>query len=193
MLKVRARILPAPALIYGAGGPRESELITGSWNLRGARLKQPASYKYAGIAYLGRRHRKDEILQFYTKFTYGLKALGINIPRDGPCYVDNLTGRRAAKDLYEQTGNMFRVKPDVLFFILDDSQKAAYKELKAACEVELGVPSQVMSSSKCMRGQDQYIANVGLKLNAKLGGINWVVPEPLFGKGCFHIPMCLHP
>lgn len=30
------------------------------------------------------------------------------------------------------------------------------------------------------KGQAQYIANIGLKANVKLGGINSIVPEPLF-------------
>src|SRR5438552_1036939 len=32
------------------------------------------------------------------------------------------------------------------------------------------------------RGQDQYLANVGLKVNAKLGGMNTKLTEELFGQ-----------
>lgn len=41
----------------------------------------------------------------------------------------------------------------------------------------MGVPTQCMKSSKCSRARQQYFANVLLKLNVKMGGIN-TVPEP---------------
>ena len=42
---------------------------------------------------------------------------------------------------------------------------------------QMGVPTQCMKSSKCSRAKQQYYANVLLKLNPKMGGIN-TVPEP---------------
>jgi eukaryotic translation initiation factor 2C len=41
----------------------------------------------------------------------------------------------------------------------------------------MGVPTQCLKSAKCGRGSAQYFANVCLKLNVKLGGIN-TIPDP---------------
>lgn len=41
----------------------------------------------------------------------------------------------------------------------------------------MGVATQCLKSSKCFRAKPQYYANVCLKINVKLGGIN-AIPDP---------------
>ncbi len=40
----------------------------------------------------------------------------------------------------------------------------------------------VITKATNQRGQQQYLANIGLKVNVKLGGINSTIEEPLFKK-----------
>ena len=54
-------------------------------------------------------------------------------------------------------------------------------QVKLSSDVHLGVPSQCVVSTnagigrRLQRPRDQYIANVALKVNAKLGGVNSVI------------------
>ena len=69
-----------------------------------------------------------------------------------------------------KTGNAFNRKPDIFFFLLHGASTSIYKIIKNVCEVKLGVASQVMLVEKAfnLKGQLQYLGNIGLKVNAKV-------------------------
>jgi hypothetical protein len=59
---------------------------------------------------------------------------------------------------------------------------ANYAQVKALGDVELGLPTQCIAASKAglgprstPKGRSQYLANVSMKINAKLGGSNVLV------------------
>ncbi|KAM7519207.1 hypothetical protein LguiB_018169 [Lonicera macranthoides] len=54
-----------------------------------------------------------------------------------------------------------------------------YKYLKWVSETKIGVITQCCLSEQANKCQDQYLANLGLKINAKLGGSNAELNEPL--------------
>jgi eukaryotic translation initiation factor 2C len=56
-----------------------------------------------------------------------------------------------------------------------------YAGLKYICDVYLGIATVSCQSSKIRKekGQLQYFANVALKFNAKLGGINHAVDDSM--------------
>jgi hypothetical protein len=63
--------------------------------------------------------------------------------------------------------------------MLPSRSAALYSEVKLASDAALGLPSQVMVApvagvgrGAAPRGRLQYCANLGLKINAKLGGVN---------------------
>lgn len=60
-----------------------------------------------------------------------------------------------------------------------------YTQIKRASDAHLGIPSQCFVAAKAnvgtgdpTRGRDQYTANLALKVNAKLGGVNCTL-EPV--------------
>ena len=61
-----------------------------------------------------------------------------------------------------------------LLIILSNGDKRVYDTIRHICDVELGIPATCAQSAKIRkeRGQLQYMANVALKINAKLGGVN---------------------
>ncbi|KAE8715066.1 Argonaute protein group, putative isoform 2 [Hibiscus syriacus] len=59
-----------------------------------------------------------------------------------------------------------------LLCVLSKKDEDGYKNLKWIWETKIGVVTQCCLSSKAKIGKDQYLANLGLKINAKLGGSN---------------------
>ncbi len=48
-----------------------------------------------------------------------------------------------------------------------------YNDIKRIAETDMGVRTQCMLSRHLRRCQEQYCVNLGLKINAKLGGKNY--------------------
>ena len=86
----------------------------------------------------------------------------------------------------------------------------AYTDVKRASDSFLGIPSQCFAANKAKlgdpdpRGREQYLANIGMKVNAKLNGVNVVLtPRGLFpwmtrpymvlGKTPAHAPLHCQP
>jgi eukaryotic translation initiation factor 2C len=61
-----------------------------------------------------------------------------------------------------------------------------YKYLKYVSETQLGVITQCCLVGNANKLNDQTLANIGLKINAKLGGSNMELNEPLF-RGSEHV------
>lgn len=185
MLKVSARILPSPNPIYSAGSDMRPPIL-GQWNLKNKRFLQPASIKSYGLLYLpGNRAVGDAQLQeFVRSVRNGFSNVGIEIPANLPAYLKgNPQGdlKQIILELLSKTAAAFRRKADLLIVLIHSSQEKIYRALKSICDVRLGVASQVMQVEKAFgRGQPQYIANITLKVNAKLGGLNSRISEPLF-------------
>lgn len=68
---------------------------------------------------------------------------------------------------------------ELLLVLLPSRSAALYQEVKLASDAALGLPSQVLVAGAAgvgkgvqPRGRLQYCANLGLKINAKMGGVN---------------------
>jgi eukaryotic translation initiation factor 2C len=57
-----------------------------------------------------------------------------------------------------------------MIFIVNDRNVEVYRRIKKSCDCRFGVPSQVLQSKHVQGNQPQYISNVCMKVNAKLGG-----------------------
>ena len=73
------------------------------------------------------------------------------------------------------------LEPQLLFVIKQDTTKDQYALIKYISDVMLGIPSQCVVQEKFCNTRKpvspQYLANVILKMNAKLGGSNVVLNE----------------
>ncbi|KAL6509670.1 argonaute 1 [Orobanche gracilis] len=68
---------------------------------------------------------------------------------------------------------------DLLIVVLPDNNGPLYGELKRICETDLGTVSQCCLSKHVYRMSKQYLANVALKINVKVGGRNTVLVDAL--------------
>ncbi|KAI9448014.1 argonaute-like protein [Lactarius indigo] len=81
--------------------------------------------------------------------------------------------RAAGGECQRRTRNL----PTLIVVVLPEGGNDIYSAVKHFGDVATGVVTQCMKSSKCFRAKPQYYANITLKLNVKLGGVN-SVPEP---------------
>ncbi|KAI0068655.1 argonaute-like protein [Artomyces pyxidatus] len=189
-LKINARVLQAPTLKYGVGS-RQANITPrdGAWNMMEKRMFNPSRIDSWVVVIFERRQRFDD--QRCQNMINGLMeactAVGI-IMNNAPMHVSWQSGQGNIQQHLINAGNECRKKtanaqnpngtpPSLIVVILPEGGNDIYTAVKHFGDVVAGIPTQCMKSSKCFNAKQQYYANVTLKLNVKLGGIN-TIPEP---------------
>lgn len=187
MMAVRARILPVPDLLYG--NRRNVKPDNGMWNLRGLQFLKPATIRSWSLIYLTNSPRPDhETKQFCSNIVQSFRNVGMTVPQQGPPYlIGNPNGHMPSivNDAKALAMKAFGAEPNVIFFILKGASTERYQVIKMGMDCRLGIASQVMLEEKCMnvKGGPQYLGNIALKVNVKLGGTNCIAQEELFSQG----------
>ncbi|KAK5548619.1 hypothetical protein LTR46_011956, partial [Exophiala xenobiotica] len=70
------------------------------------------------------------------------------------------------------TSSPNRPPPSLVLVIIPSMDSAIYNRVKYACDVKVGLINVCVIASKFAKANDQYLANVALKFNLKLGGRN---------------------
>lgn len=108
-----------------------------------------------------------------------LKETGINI---GDPIFSDICALRDDDDLrIEATLQKAAKNVDLLFIMLPKDNMPVYDRIKHLCDVRFGLATICSVGSKLMKpaGQDQYMRNLALKFNLKLGGDNQVVKSKI--------------
>ncbi|KAA1466451.1 argonaute-like protein [Dentipellis sp. KUC8613] len=175
-VKIGARVLVPPTLRYGAKSRQPT--ITpkdGAWNMIDKRLFQPGVIEN-WIVVVYERHQRfnsNNVSDMIAGLTAACNTVGASYYTHfhRPHLDQHL--RNAGITCRNKTGAL----PTVIVVILPEGGNDIYNEVKHFGDISAGVVTQCMKSSKCSRAKPQYYANVTLKLNVKLGGIN-TVPDP---------------
>lgn len=179
MMEVEGRMLQPPTLEYG--NKAVIQPANGAWNLKDLRvlesLKCPKDGYQMVCINFSERTPMGQFEEFWRGFQRTLDRTGIKLagrapfeqPQRGKSLADQLKGYR---DKY---------KADMFLCLLDMNQKQVYAQIKEICETQLGLPTQCVCSKNVagkMCGSPQYHANIGLKVNIKLGGMNQKLQKP---------------
>ncbi|KAF8914444.1 argonaute-like protein [Gymnopilus junonius] len=182
-MSVRARVLPPPMLKYGEGSAQKTiKPANGSWNMRDKKFFKPSVIKqWVIVVYESERRfprRAAEEMAF--GFCQGAVSVGMQVMDSHPVIVyENGQGvigeqlKRAGKACLDQK----KSPPNLMVVVLPEGGNQIYTAVKHFGDVTMGVATQCLKSNKCSRAKPQYWANVMLKLNVKLGGINSVLGE----------------
>ncbi|KAI0734018.1 argonaute-like protein [Fomitopsis betulina] len=182
-LNTPARVLAPPTLRYGVGSKQQTiDPRSGSWNLVDKKFYKAASFdRWVVVVYENDRRFNMQTAQ---GVVIGLLAacdsVGIVVKERQPIIrYENPQGRigdqlKAAGMACNQKNGGF---PQLIVAILPDGATDLYVAIKHFGDVAVGIATQCMKSSKCGRAREQYFANICLKVNVKLGGIN-SIPEP---------------
>ena len=74
--------------------------------------------------------------------------------------------------------------------VLPERSKRLYPEIKRVGDIVLGIPTQCVLSKYVQQAKPELCANISLKINAKLGGINHVI-DPLEKSPVFREPVII--
>lgn len=183
MIVAEGRQLPPPSIEY-AGNVRENPR-DGQWNMRNKRFQSPARLtSWAVISCCdSRRCSKADIQKFFKAIINQMGQLGMACPNVLPPIVEKRMPRDPVKNLFIQAmdaaRSTFKAPPQLIWMVNPVSDQHAYGELKRMSDTEVGVVSQCMLSKHIPKCNPQYMANILMKVNTKLGGKNAVISGPL--------------
>ena len=153
--------------------------MAGSWNMRQIQFCKPAAMKswtYIHILQYKTRARNltdDRELQAALKGfcgTLGSMGMAVGPPKQGTRI--ELDGINDAADIEAAILGLQKAhNPGFILGILSDKNTGIYNCVKQVCDVRCGIRNVNVLSTK-INSNDQYNANVGLKINLKLGGAN---------------------
>lgn len=181
-LKVQARVLKPPMLKYGAGSrqltitPRD-----GAWNMVDKRFFKPVAIERWVVVIYERQARFNEnaARDMVNGLVGSCRDVGIKLADNPMLFWENGQGRIA--DQLRAAGaacaKKHKAGPNLMVVILPEGGNDIYTSVKHFGDITMGVATQCLKSSKCFRAKPQYYANVCLKINVKLGGIN-TIPDP---------------
>ncbi|KAI6038599.1 Piwi-domain-containing protein [Pisolithus marmoratus] len=192
MAVVPGRILPTPGIKYSQNNSPAVD-NKASWNLRGVRFAAGATLEKMAVLVIKDGKQRDEfagvsdpeLREVVTGFRQMCTTSGMRVGGE-PIYLEaRLPGkdnndpmRKKAIDSIRQVLRTMKVKPTIIMVILADGNRAIYEGLKHLCDVFLGVATVCVHSSKIKKKSPQYYANVALKFNMKLGGVNHNLSDP---------------
>ncbi|KAJ7284419.1 argonaute-like protein [Mycena rebaudengoi] len=177
LVTTQARVLKAPILKYGA----ETKLApaNGMWNRADKRFYKPATITGWVMIILESLNRfSDQVAgQVAKDFVKGCRATGMIVKNEAPI-VRRVNGQgnippqllAAGAECYQKT----KAAPTLFVVILPEGGNDLYTIVKHWGDVTKGIATQCLKSRKCNGAKPQFWANVALKVNAKLGGVNVV-------------------
>ena len=180
MMEMEARVLPTPLIQLGSGATVAPS--QGVWGTDGQTLLRPAlCQSYALLALVPQR--EQAVLQ---KFCDALwrksQQLGMGLPH-WPDLVKFGRSREELGQLFQEIlaeyGRSGR-RCQLVLIVMPAKSQETYMVAKEASDLNFGIMSQCLLMKTVAKPSPATCANILLKLNAKLGGINWraVMPGP---------------
>lgn len=211
MTNVPARILPPPSILYAHG--RATVDQRASWNFKDKQFKDPKTLNNWAVLIIKDGLGSDFVgpydkglIRILEAFALFCNNSGMSVVADPAVTTATLPPKVSTDPFRKQGINAIRDallrlpnKPSIVLVMLSNSDRPIYAGLKALCDGKLDVHTVCCLSQKIqsVAGQLQYLANVALKVNMKLGGVNhtldhhglgWLLNEStiIFGSDVTH-------
>ncbi|KAF5194915.1 argonaute 1A [Thalictrum thalictroides] len=181
---VEARVLPAPWLKYHDDGKERDCLPSvGQWNMMNKKMVNGGTVNNWMCINFSRSVQDNLARGFCNELAQMCCVSGMAFKLEPilPAYLarpDQV--ERSLKTRYQEAlTKLHGQELDLLIVILPDNNGPLYGELKRICETDLGVVSQCCLTKHVFKMNKQYLANVALKINVKVGGRNTVLRDAL--------------
>lgn len=188
MTCLSGRILPPPDLKLG-GQSRLSVNDKCQWNLVGKSVVEGKALQRWALIDFSSQERKPFFRLQVDEFIFRLKdrCRKLSINMEEPAVV-RFTGMHELSAV-GKVENLFKAvvaeacqringKLQMIICVMT-SKDNGYKYIKWVSETKIGIVTQCCLSPLANKGQDQYLSNLCMKINAKLGGSNMELMERL--------------
>ncbi|KAJ0266519.1 Protein argonaute 9 [Hirschfeldia incana] len=171
--QVEGRILPAPRLTVGNG--KEFQPRNGRWNFNDKKLVEPATVTRWAVVNFSARCDTNRLISDLIRCGR-MKGINVEPPykvvfQEDPRFKDAPPNIRVQKMFEQMRSELGDKKPLFLLCILAERKNSlVYGPWKKKILVEEGIVTQCIAPTPKIN--DQYLTNVLLKINAKLGGLN---------------------
>lgn len=189
MMELDGRVLSTPGILYDGGG---QPLIPskGAWNMKGIKLYKGATINSWGLVVYNDAKkpglREDQCIKFQNELMRTANGMGIRIGQ--PCYQRVITDQRdnASKIVTEAVSKDNKIE---LLVVVLPGKTPFYADLKRICETEngytdiedenvkqvvkgQGLSTQCIQAKNAQKCNPMTLAQLCLKINAKMGGLN---------------------
>ncbi|KAL9121776.1 MAG: hypothetical protein Q9187_001664 [Circinaria calcarea] len=182
MLATQARLLAPPAVEFG-GKFQLKPMYSGRWRIDQKKFFRPNSQPLIswGVCVVNGNGRDivdpTEARAFIADFVRIYKEHGGVVSNPTPLITQGGSDIGATiLNFFSQIGNAYNKRPQMMVFMLSSKDAFQYTRIKKSCDCRWGVVSQCMQNAHIKKRQPQYISNVLMKFNAKLGGATSRVP-----------------
>ncbi|XP_062094973.1 protein argonaute 2-like isoform X2 [Humulus lupulus] len=188
MTTVRGRLIQPPELRLGKKGIKKRNIFQSEnldWNLVRRSLVQGTRINnWVVLDFSSEEQKQGNKLQFTNflpKFTRRCRELDISIaenPAYGAGSMENFSSVETLGQFIDIQLKAARPKlegPLQLILCVMSRKDPGYKYLKWIAETKIGVVTQCCLANRANKVDGNYLANLALKINAKLGGINMQV------------------
>ncbi|KAF7295918.1 Argonaute-like protein [Mycena chlorophos] len=186
LITAPARVLKAPTITYWNNLRQTPK--DGAWNMADKKFFQPATISYVVVVSCVRINQQTMIDMARDLITgcetYGIRLVekhpyhdSANIHHPDPDLIARLSTIKMAvqnQQIYRQLNHA-----QALFVVIlpDNQNSQLYTQVKFWGNSQVGVATQCLKASKCQRANQQYWANVALKINNKRGGVNAILSD----------------
>ncbi|KAI1122114.1 RNA interference and gene silencing protein [Nemania abortiva] len=188
LITVPGRVLGAPAIKYSGTGVAMPRF--GSWDVRGIKFSTKAelsSWTYLRISLQRGRNFWNSDSDFLAKvdeLQNKLRDLGVSVSNYLPG-KHIITDPQHLESEIDHWIHRFAInprRPKMILVIMPEAEiTTVYNRVKYICDVKEGILNVCVIDSKFSRANIQYLANVSLKFNLKLGGRNHVLDPSKLG------------
>jgi len=156
----------------------------GSWNMVGMTLQDPQRIFSWAVVSFDSSLSMEKLRKFTEDLFRCMIGLGMAVADETPPIRIESPSRvgevlfRVGTEATKSPSNVAKPDPTkpptMMLVVLQDNTAEVKKAVKQWGDIELGVPTQCVKSSKVPKANDQYLKNLCLKINAKLGGVNLI-------------------
>ncbi|RDX61992.1 Protein argonaute 2, partial [Mucuna pruriens] len=185
MTNVTGRVIQPPQLKLGNPNGEIVSMTLAvekcQWNLMGRSMVEGKAVECWGILDFTSREsnwRKLKGDQFIEKLIDKYRRFGIGM-KEPVCYEESDMGSlgdynslcKLLENIDDKVQKRYRRRLQFLLCVMADKHQG-YKCLKWIAETKVGIVTQCCLSVNANEGKDQYLTNLALKINAKIGGSN---------------------
>ena len=176
MAMIQARVLNTPQICYSNATAEGTFVpVGGAWNLRAKKVAQGATLGSWSVVNFHPNLAHQAIARFVRELCQTFIDTGLNVVNRSPPITNGDPQGNIEKILKEawlKAGTTAKATPQLILCILPNTGVPLYAEIKRVSDTVIGIPTQCVQSKHINDSKKQYCANVCLKVNMKLGGMN---------------------